>query len=176
MQLALLLLELTQMCLSLDANDAIPCHMTDGPMDKRLKCDSSPQQIVSSVHAKIKQKKNLIIIEIKDAILQPEWKFHGFSPPSVYHQSAQDLPFHLYLDDISGVELLFLYQPEPLVIVFRKHLFETLEYIFSNSTADLVIYTRQNSEYAEQVSRAIEERFKQKYGIISEGLLYIYAL
>ena len=140
-------------------------------MNKTLKCDSSNHQIISTRNNGAKQKKNLIIIEIKDVILQPEWRFHGSIPSSKH---AYQIPFHIYVDGTSALELLFLYKPEECVIVFRKQFFETLEYIYLNSAMDLIIYTRGNPEYAKQISRAIDQRFIQKYGNISDGMLYIY--
>ena len=165
-QLALLL-AIPQMRTSIDANSATPCHPANGPMNKTLKCDSSSHQIISSRSNGAKQKKNLIIIEIKDVILQPEWRFHVPIPSSKH---AYQIPFYVYVDGTTALELLFLYKPEECVIVFRKQFFETLEYIYSNSAMDLIIYARVKPEYANQIANSIDHRFIQKYGNISDGL------
>jgi len=143
------------------------CHVDGGPMDSKLRCDSSHHQIVMTEKRKYQgnhaQKRNLIILDIDYTILEA---VRG--SPSLL--DARKLPFHEIHVGPLDLELLFIgfffkSGTQKYSMVFRKYFFDFLDYVHLNSgfSADLVLYTRARPDYAREVALGIDECFKRKY-------------
>ena len=144
------------------------------------KCESSPHQIVFRSES-IDQKRNLIIFDLDQTILESVEGFHE-AVPSKYHHNRAGNEFNALCDPSQDFEfvrsrnakldLLLLHKPRNFSIVFRKHFFDVLEYIHTDHSfsADIVMYTRAGSMYAQQVTLGITEIYKTKYHNISDGL------
>ena len=132
--------------------DTPSAHYPYGHCCRSSLCDSSPEQIILVSNQGRKQKTNLIILDIDLTILESAKGIHEVIKTQKF-DSSEDL------------ELLSIDLSNQYSIIFRRHFFETLEYIHNNRgfIADIVLYTRASADYAEQVTLGIEELFKAKY-------------
>ena len=157
---------------ALDHNDTARCHSPDVPGDKQLQCDSSSQQIVLFNQDCKQQKRNLVIFDVDNVILETVYGFHP-AIPIMYRQDAQNRSSTILTDPSSGLDLLLLYKPMRCTIVFRHHFFETLQLIReTNISVELVLYASARSDYIQQVALGIQELYQRKYGNISDDSLF----
>ena len=143
-----------------------PCHLTDCATDNSLHCDSSPYQILhipgseNQTHAK--QKANLIIIDIDQTILDSH---EGADGPVFYQWARYGEGITVSPMDDSDLVLMFLEDPLPYQIVFRKYFFEFLDYVHRNCgfAADLMVYTRARHDYVLNIVMAINAYYNKNY-------------
>lgn len=116
-----------------------PCyHGERGPSDTMLSCDSSSLQILSESESQT-QKQNLIIFDIDATILDSQIGYHG--PLFWKHARYGDVnAFKPHPE--KDMVLMFLSEPREYSIIFRRHFFDFLDYVYKDSgfSSDLVIY------------------------------------
>ena len=152
-----------------------PCH-SNGPAYNVLSCDSSADQIISSVEQGTEQKPNLIIFDVDFTILESTEGFHQ-AIPSKHRQPPMD-PTAPDFNLIYQREILFIHSPKSSII-FRKHFFEFLKYIHTDIaySADMILYASARPTYTQQVAQGITQCFKKKYRNISvDGMLIRFCL
>lgn len=150
---------------------ASPCHQDSGPTDQSLQCDSSPHQILfvpgSRNLSDANQKENLIILDIDQTILEMHPGFHPAIPPNHTQSGVRGV-----LDLQNNLAFMFMPKPRDLSIIFRRHFFDILHYMHTNSgfLADLVLYTRARYEYAAQIVFGINQCYNQRFHNKTEHL------
>ena len=138
------------------------CHTNGGPMDHKLKCDSSRHQIVLRAKQNQPQKRNLIIFDIDFTILEAAegWPLKLDVAKCPFCQVHGKLDLELVFIGFIMASKTWKYS-----LVFRRQFFDFLVDIHTNSgySADLVLYTECRPDYAKQVAFGIDECFKRKY-------------
>ena len=144
------------------------CHTNGGPMDSSLHCNSSSQQIVFFSN-EAKQKRNLIIFDIDQTIMEAIPEFHN-AVPLTFRNLAERCPFsQLYVKSLDLHLLLIVCNvgthTSKYSVVFRKHFFDLLGYIRLDKgySSDLALYTRGRPDYAQQIALGITECYKARY-------------